>query len=231
MGRGCLAVLVLLGAGRGLAQEKQSPVEILVDPGPGKHGEPRSVALPPEGPERDAVLQGFIRVDTRANEAYVGSQSQSLSAYDFYTRAGRPDLAARADERTRQRVWMIAGSVVTLAASATAGAIVLANAQSLNDPACFVGPTNVAYNDCVERANRTQTIGVGIILAGVTVAASLLTVGILIPEMVTTPDETVHLAVEHNRTLARKHGAPQSRLELLPAIGPGYQGLTARLAF
>ena len=229
MGRGCLAALVLLGAGPGLAQEQQNPVEILVDPGPGKHEDSRRVVLPPEGPERDAVLQEFIRVDTRANEAFVNSRS--LSAHDFYTRAGRPDLAARADERTRQRVWLIAGSVVTLAASATAGAIVLSNAQSLNDPACFVGATNVAYNDCVDRNNKTTTIGAGIILAGVVVSASLLTVALLIPEMVTTPEETLHLAIEANRALAQKHGAPQSRLELVPAIAPGYQGLAARLTF
>jgi hypothetical protein len=229
MGRGCLAVLVLVGAGPGLAQEQQNPVEILVDPGPGKHEESRRVVLPPEGPERDAVLQEFIRVDPRANETFIGTRS--LSPHDFYTRAGRSDLAAQADEHTRQRVWLIAGSVVTLAASATAGAIVLSNAQSLNDPACFLGATNVAYNDCVERNSKTTTIGAAIILAGVVVAASLLTVGLLIPEMVTTPEETLHLAVEHNRALAQKHGAPQARLELLPAIGPGYQGLSARLAF
>jgi len=222
-------VLALLRAGPGLAQEQQKPVEILVDPGPGKHEESRRVVLPPEGPERDAFMQEFIRVDARGNETFVGSRS--LSAHEFYTRTGHPDLAARADERTRQRVWMIAGSAVTLAASVTAGVIVLSNAQSLSDPACFVGATNVAYNDCVDRNNKTTTMGAGIILAGVVVSASLFTAALLIPEMVTTPEETVHLAVEHNRALARKHGAPQAQLELLPAIGPGYQGLTARLAF
>jgi hypothetical protein len=229
MRRGGLALLALFAAGRALAQEPGKPVEILVDPGMGTHEDSRRVPLPAEGPERDAFLQEFVWVDPRGNEAFIGSRS--ISARDFYTRVGRPDLVARADERTRQRIWMIAGSALTLAATATAGAIVISNAQSLNDPACFTGPTNQNYNECVERANRTTTIGVGIILAGVGVAASLLTTGLLIPEMVTPPDETVRLAVGYNRALARKHGAPGARLELIPSFGPGYQGVLARLAF
>jgi hypothetical protein len=216
--------------GAAIVQQNPAPVEILIDPaGPGsKHEESRRVPMPPEGPERDAFLQQFIRVDPRANEAW--GAERALSAHDFYTRVGRPDLVARADERTRQRVWLFAGAGLTAIAGVAGGAVVLSNVQDLNDPACFVAG-NTSYNECVDRANKTTSIGTGLILLGIGVGVSLFTWACLIPEMVTTPEETVQLATGYNRELALKHGATGARLQIVPALAPGYQGLTARLTF
>jgi len=228
--RGFLVVVALGCSTPVLAQSSQEAGEILIEStGPGaQHGDSPRVTMPPEGPGRDAFLRDFIRVNPRDNEASVGGRT--LSAFDFYNRVERPDLAARADERTRQRVWLISGSVLTLAAGTAAGAVVIGNAQNVNDPACFVNG-NVSYNECVDRNTKTTLAGSLIIGAGVVVAASLLTWALLIPEMVTAPEETVRLATEYNRGLARKHGATGARLQFLPALAPGYAGLTARLSF
>lgn len=225
-----LVVVALGGAPPALAQSPPGAGEILIDAtGPGAHhGPSTSVPLPPEGPEREAFLKDFIRVNPRENEASVGGRP--LSAFAFYNRIDRPDLAARADERTRQRVWLISGAAVTLAAGVAGGAVVLSNAQSLNDPRCFVNG-NVSYNQCVTRSQNTTLIGTAIIGATVVLAGGLLTWGVLVPEMVTTPEETLRLATEHNRGLARKHGATGARLQLLPAIGPGGASLSMRLTF
>jgi hypothetical protein len=230
MVRGLFFIASLGIAGPVLAQSDPEAGEILIDAtGPNaNHGESTRVPLPPEGPGRQAFLAGFVRVSPRDNEASSGGRV--LSAFDFYNRVGRPDLAARADERTRQRIWLISGSVLTLAAGTATGVFVVGNAQNVNDPACFARG-NISYNDCVDRNKATTLYGSLIIVAGVVVAASLLTWAFLIPEMVTTPEETVHLATEHNRDLARNYGATGASLQILPSIAPGYAGLTARLRF
>jgi hypothetical protein len=213
-----------------LAQSQPGASEILIDvTGPNaKHGESTRVPLPPEGPGREAFLADFVTVNPRDNEA--SSNGRSISAFDFYNRVGRPDLAARTDERTRQRIWLISGSVLTFAAGTVAGIVVNNNAQNLNDPACFAN-NNHSYNDCVERSKATTLHGSIIIGAGVVVAASLLTWAFLIPEMVTPPEETLHLATQYNRELARKYGATGARLQIVPSLAPGYAGLTARFRF
>lgn len=231
-----LAVLVAVGGALpSLAQSEPRPTEVIIDVdpnGPGaRQGSPTRVPLPPEGPGRDAFMKEFVRVDPRENEAWQASRV--LSASEFYTRVNRPDLAARADERTRQKIWLISGSVVVLAAGVAGGAVVLANAQDVNDPACFVNG-NISYNDCVSRHQNTTNTGVAIIGATVVAAAGLLTWGLLIPEMVTPPEETVRLATEYNRALGQKYGASSSSgvdLRIVPALAPGYAGLTARLRF
>lgn len=216
----------------------QSPVqqppqqEEIIDPGgPGAHHGPSTkVPLPPEGPAREAFLKEFITVDPRANETTLGGKP--LSPYDFYRLADRPDLAARADERTRQRVWLLSGSALILAAGITGGTIEFATAQNLNDPICHEGSNAVlAYNACVDAHNQNKTIGMVLIITSVTLAAGLLTWALLIPEMVTTPEETVTLATSYNRGLSKKYGAPGATFHLLPTFAPGYTGLVARLTF
>ena len=226
-------LVVVVGLGCALpvrAQSSPGAEEILLDStGPeSQHGDSTRVPLPPQGPEREAFLREFIRVIPRDNEAQIGDRT--LSAFEFYNRVDRPDLAARADERTRQRIWLISSSVLVLAAGVAGGAVVLSNAQDVNDPVCFVNG-NFSYNECVDRHQHTQTIGIAIIGAAVVVAGGLLTWGLLTPEMVTTPEETVRLAVGYNRALAQKHGATGSRLRVLPVLAPGFAGLTARLSF
>ena len=83
----------------------------------------------------------------------------------------------------------------------------------------------------VDRSKATTLHGSLIIGAGVVVAASLLTWACLIPEMVTTPEETLHLATQYNRELAKKYGATGASLQIVPSLAPGYAGLTARVSF
>lgn len=229
-----LAVLVVLGSAvPALGQSQERPPEIIIDPnGPGAQvGDPNRVPLPPAGPGRDAFMAQFIRVIPNDNEAMLGNHA--ISASEFYTRVNRPDLVARAEERTRQRIWLIAGSAVVLAAGVTTGVVVIGNAQNVNDPACFVNG-NVSYNDCVDRHQTTTNTGIVILGATVVAAAGLLTWAMLIPEMVTPPEETVRLAAEYNRALGQKYGAgtpPGKSLRILPQLAPGYAGLTAQLRF
>ena len=83
----------------------------------------------------------------------------------------------------------------------------------------------------MDRSNKATTSGALLIGAGVALGGALITWGALTPEMVTSRDETLQLAVRYNRALAEKNGATESRLELLPAVAPGYAGLAARLRF
>jgi hypothetical protein len=235
MTRSWLFVVALGCTSTVLAQspaQKPPQEEEIVDPGgPGAHhGASTKVPLPPEGPAREAFLKEFISVDPRANETTLGGKP--LSAFEFYRRVDRPDLAARADERTRQRVWLLSGSALILAGGVTAGAIEFATAQNLNAPICNSGSNPVgAYNACVDAHNQNKTIGMVLIITSVSLAAGLLTWALLIPEMVTTPEETVTLATTYNRGLSKKYGAPGATFHLLPTFAPGYTGLVARLTF
>jgi hypothetical protein len=187
------------------------------------------LALPPAGAARETFLQDMVRFSPRTNEAFIGTRP--LGAQEFYNAVDRPDLAVRSAERTRQRTWLIVGSVVTLAAGVASGLVVLGNAQSLGDGKCFAAPQPQVYNDCVDRNHQTTTIGTALIASGVVLGGGLFTWAMTIPEMVTTPEESTKLALEHDRALAKKYGAPEARLDVLPAIGPRFAGLTARLTF
>jgi hypothetical protein len=212
------------------APSPQAPGEILLDPNAhSDHGDSMRLALPPAGPARETFVQDMVRFNPRTNEAFQGTRP--LGAQEFYNTVGRPDLAARSAERTRQRTWLIVGSVVTFAAGVASGVVVLGNAQSLGDGKCFAAPQPQVYNDCVDRNHQTTTIGTVLIASGVIIGGGLFTWAMTIPEMVTTPEESAKLALEHDRALAKKYGAPEARLDVLPAIGPGFAGLTARLTF
>lgn len=229
MACGWVLVVALACASSVQAHPSQGQPEVLIDPnGPGaQHGDPTRVLLPPAGPARKAFLAEFISIDLGGNEAKLGGQP--LSPFEFYERVDRPDLAAWADERARQRIWLISGAVLALVAGVTAGAIEFATSPDVNDPSCVA---NVyLYNACVESHYQHQSIGSALIGASIVVAASLFTWAMLIPQMVTTPQETVALATDYNRALARKYGAPGTRLQLLPTVTPGYAGLVARLTF
>ena len=228
MPRGWVFVVALGCASPVLAQSQDRPEEIIDPNGPGsQQGDPTRVPLPPAGPSRDAFLKEFIRVEPQGNAASIGGHP--LSAYDFYKRVDRPDLAARADERTRQRIWLISGSALVLVAGVTGGAIEFATAQNPNDPSCSVSVT--AYNACIDAHNRNRNIGIALIALSVAASAGMFTWAMLIPEMVTTPQETVKLAADYNRALSKKYGAPGATFHLLPALAPGYAGLVARLTF
>ena len=212
------------------APSSQAPGEILLDPNAhSDHGESMRLSLPPAGPARETFLQDMVRFNPRTNEAFIGTRP--LSAQEFYTELGRPDLVARSAERSRQRTWLIVGSVVTLAAGVASGVVVLGNAQSLGDGKCFAAPQPAVYNDCVDRNHQTTTIGTALIASGVIIGGGLFTWAMTIDQMVTTPEESAKLALEHDRALAKKYGAPEAHLDVLPAIGPRFAGLTARLTF
>ena len=221
--------LTVLGTGAGaLGQDRPGGGEILIDStGPNAHHERRTVPLPPEGPGRDAFLKDFVVVDLQNNAVRVGSQT--LSATEFYTRVERTDLVAQAEERKRQRMWLMGGGGAVAVASVVAGLVVMSTAQNSNTPACS---TDVfTHNACIDSSTKTTTTGVLILAAGLTTGAGLFTWGVLTPEMVTTPNETVRLAADYNLALARKHGAAGARLQILPSLAPGHAGLLARVSF
>jgi hypothetical protein len=227
--RNHLIVVVVLGLAAPALAQTSRPPEILIDAnGPGAdHGDSTRLNLPPAGPGRETFLQDMIRFNPRDNEAFQGTRP--LSPQEFYALVGRPDLVARAAERSRQRTWLIVGSVVTLVGGVATGVVVLSNAQDLGAGACHT--STPVYNDCVDRNHKTTTIGTVILASSVVLAGGLFTWAMTIPQMVTTPEEGTRLALEHDRTLAKKYGAPETQLRIIPAIAPGFAGLTARLTF
>jgi len=185
------------------------------------------VPLPPEGPGRDAFMKEFLLVDLQNNVVREGSRT--ISATEFYTRVQRADLAAEAEQRKRQRIWMMAGGGVVAVAGVVAGLAVMSTAQNSNTPGCS---TDVfTHNACIDSSTTATTTGVLILAAGLTVGAGLFTWGVLTPEMVTTPNDTVRLATDYNLELARKHGAAGARLQIFPSLAPGHAGLLARVSF
>lgn len=227
--RHALVFLAILGSGGlALAQERPGAGEILIDStGPNAHHERRSVPLPPEGPAREAFMRDFVVIDVQSNAARVGTRT--LSASEFYTRVDRPDLAAQAEEQTRKRLWLTVGGGVVAAAGVAAGLVVMGNAKNTNDPSC--ARDIFTQNACVDSSTSSTSAGALILGAGLVVGAGLVTWGLLTPDMVTTPTETVRLAADYNLALARKHGATGARLQLIPSLAPGQAGLLARVSF
>lgn len=227
--RNAWVFLTALATGAGaLAQDRPGAGEILIDStGPDAHHERRTVPLPPEGPERDAFMREFLVVDLQENS--VRSGTRTLSAREFYDRVGRTDLAAQAEDRTRQRIWLMAGGGAIAAASVAAGIALMSTTKNLNSPSCAMNVT--VYNACVDSNKNTTTAGVFILVAGLGLGTGLITWGAFTPEMVTTSGETLRLVADHNLALGRKHGAAGARLQLIPSIAPGYAGLQARLTF
>ena len=226
--RHALVFLTVLGGAAALAQDRPGAGEILIEStGPDAHHEQRRIPLPPEGPEREAFMKEFLMVDPRDNTVRNGPQT--LSAADFYTRVGRTDLAAQAEDHKRQRIWLMAGGGAVAIASTIAGVLVIGSAQNSNVPGCNTDV--LTYNACIDSASHTTTTGALILAAGIALGTGLITWGAFIPEMVTTPTETVRLATDHNLALAHKHGATGARLQILPTIAPGHAGLLARVSF
>ncbi len=207
------------------------PPEIIIDakpPGTVDRDLTTGVALPPQGPARDAFLAQSFSVDLMRNEVSVAREP--LAAAEFYRRVGRPDLAAHAEDRGRQRVWLMTGGGLVLAAGVVAGVLVMSGAPDTSSPACQNWDPH-AYNDCADRASKAQMGGALLIGAGLVLGGVLIVWGMNVPEMVTAPEETLRLATEHNRTLAGKNGATGVRFELVPAVSPRFAGLSARLTF
>jgi len=227
--RHALVFLAILARGGGaLGQERPGAGEILIDStGPDSHHERRSVPLPPEGPARDAFMRDFVVVDVQSNSTRVGTRA--LSATEFYTRVDRPDLAAQAEDQTRKRVWLMAEGGLVAAAGVAAGLVVMGNAKNTNDPSC--AHDIFTQNACVDSSTSATSAGALILGAGLVLGAGLFTWGVLTPDMVTTPTETVRLAADYNLALARKHGATGARLQLIPSLAPGQVGLLARVSF
>ena len=224
-------VVVLGCAAPVLAQPQPTTEEILIDPQQPKtiEREPTTnVPLPPSGPGRDAFVAESISVDLMRNEVALGKKP--LPAREFYLRVNRPDLVACSEDRTRQRIWLMSGGGLALVAGLVSGALVLTSGPNTSSPECLTGPPAV-YNDCLNRAEKAQMTGAALIGAGIAVGGALIVWGMSTPEMVTEPAQTLALATEYNRALARKHGATEVSLRVLPAFGPGYGGLVARLTF
>ena len=219
MGWSVLLVLAVGSSEPVLAQARPGAGGILIDStGPdARRGESTYVPLPPEGPERDAFLDAFIRVDGRENR--VTLRGKPISAFDFYSRIGRPDLAAAADQRTRQRIWLMSGGGLTIVAGLVSGLLVMASGPDTSSPDCLARGPDV-YKSCVEQSNRATSAGALLIGAGVALGGAFIVWDVSTPEMVNPREETLQLATDYNRTLGRSHGATGARLD--PAGGrPG----------
>src|SRR5215471_1448459 len=194
---GWLVMAVLMSADPAPAQAKP---EIIIDAKPSgvvDRDLTTGVALPPPGPGRDAFLSGSMSVDMMLNEVSLGHRP--LKAKDFYLKVGRPDLAAWAEERTRQRIWLISGGGLILAAGVVTGLAVIGTGPSTSSPECGQGSDANAYNKCLDRAEKAQMTGAVLIGAGLIAGGVLIVWGMSTPEMVTPAEETLRLATEYNK--------------------------------
>jgi len=190
------------------------------------------VEKPPPGPGREAFDAQAVSVDAILNEVKRGGRP--LPASDFYRLMERPDLVAWSEDRTRQRIWLISGGTIVALAGVVAGVVVMGTGPDTSSPECQTTQYQ-DYSNCLDRASKAQMTGAFILGASLAVGGVLFVWGMNIPEMVTPADQTLKMGTEYNRTLSVKHGGspPSSgiRFRLLPAVAPGYAGLTARLSF
>ena len=203
----------------GAGAEPQSQPEILIDPnGPGAdHGDSTRVPLPPAGPERDAFLKEFITVIPRPTRPSwhagpLGPRVLPAGGAPGPGRAGgRAHPAAhlahlRLGAGARRRRHRRRGGVRQRPEPERPGLLRHATASSTTSAST---PTT-----------RPPTIGM-LYRPSVAIAAGLFTWAMLIPEMVTTPEETVKLATGYNRALAKKYGAPGARSTCSRPSPPG----------
>ncbi|HUM11307.1 MAG TPA: hypothetical protein VLT82_10200 [Myxococcaceae bacterium] len=190
------------------------------------------VEKPPPGPGREAFDAQAISVDAILNEVKRGGKP--LPASDFYRLVNRPDLVAWSEGRTRQRIWLISSGTIIAVAGVVSGIIVMGTGPDTSSSGCQTSQYQ-DYTNCLDQASRAQMTGAFILGASLAVGGVLYVWGMNIPEMVTPADQTLKMATEYNQALAVRHGAsaPSSgvRFQLLPAVAPGYAGLTAKLTF
>ena len=190
------------------------------------------VEKPPAGPGREAFDRDAISVDAILNE--VKRNGKPYGASDFYRTVGRPDLAAWSEDRTRQRTWLIASGTIIAVAGVVTGIVVMGTGPDTSSPQCQTSDY-ADYTSCYDRASKAQMTGAFILGAGLAAGGVLFVWGMNIPEMVTPAETTLKMATEYNQSLSVKHGAspPSSgvKLRILPALGPGYAGLSAKLTF
>jgi hypothetical protein len=190
------------------------------------------VEKPPAGPGREAFDREAISVDAILNE--VKRNGKPYGAADFYRTVGRPDLAAWSEDRTRQRTWLIASGTIIAVAGVVTGIVVMGTGPDTNSPQCQTNDY-ADYTNCYDRASKAQMTGAFILGAGLAAGGVLFVWGMNIPEMVTPAEATLKMATDYNQSLSVKNGgsAPSSgvKLRILPALGPGYAGLSAKLTF
>jgi hypothetical protein len=190
------------------------------------------VEKPPAGPGREVFDREAISVDAILNE--VKRDGKPYGASDFYKLVGRPDLAAWSEDRTRQRTWLIASGTIVAVAGVVTGIIVMGSGPDTSSPQCQTHDY-ADYTNCYDRASKAQMTGAFILGAGLAAGGVLFVWGMNIPEMVTTAEQTLKMATDYNQSLCIKHGGspPSSgvKLRVLPVVGPGFAGLSAKLTF
>ena len=190
------------------------------------------VEKPPPGPGREAFDTQAVSVDAILNE--VKRNGKPYGASEFYRLMNRPDLAAWSEDRTRQRTWLITSGTIIAVAGVVTGIFVMGTGPDTSSPECQTRDY-ADYTSCYDRASKAQMTGAFILGAGLAAGGVLFVWGMNIPEMVTPPEQTLKMATEYNQSLSVKNGGspPSSgvKLRVIPSVGPGFAGLSAKLTF
>lgn len=193
------------------------------------------VALPSSDAERDAPLpepraapkakrlpprfmEQYLSYDEGSQQARQGRARRPLSRAELYQTLGRADLSAELVRlQNRKRGLLLAGGVVTVAATAGAVALFLTG-PDINGAPC---QQNIhAYNACIGRKDVHQELAAASLVVAVLGAVGLVTSGLFTPQAPIAPAEESRLAHEFNAKLLEAprsaEVAPPVKLELAP---------------
>jgi hypothetical protein len=187
-----------------------------------------TVVPTPAAPPIVAVEEDRSVVLTDDDELLYGAARQKVSNVELFKLLGRDDLLAQsAQNEQRRTVLAITGGGVAVAGIAV-GIALLATAPDLTQGPC--GVDIKLYNEqCRAEAAAHQIGGIVGIAGGVLVGGLLGSIASWSRPEVFTKSELRKFVNEHNTAI----GAPKStlRLQLRPALSPGFSGLVASGTF
>lgn len=193
------------------------------------------------GDEERARLRTFgslrLRYDAQEGVAYEGSSSAPLSRKDLFARLGRHDLVAEEDSRATKRIVFFSAAGAALVAGIVAGAVIFDNGPVMNSSECEERG-GLAYNECVNRHRRANTLSGVAVVSGALVGSGLFAIGLSFGRSPIPARETESLVAGYNgevmkrlRTTTAAPRTPGTRLELSPQLSASGGGIIGRLTF
>ncbi len=209
-----------------------------VAPAPAKPAPEEGAKLGEEQRERLRTFGSLrLRYDPQDGVAYEGSSASPLSRKDLFARLGRQDLVEREDSRRTKRVVFYSAAGAALVAGIVAGIVIFDNGPVMNSAECVLRG-GAAYNDCLNRQTRANTLSGVAVLSGALIGSGLFGIGWSFGESPIPTRETESLVASYNgevmkrlRTTTAAPRTPGTRLELSPQMSALGGGVVGRLTF